>query len=94
MFFCVARAFLLLHCQSVILLHPPVPVLGVSTTINRGAPSKPARNALLGTDELRLYPNYGSRPKPPGKHEDEVLWHQVHLTAAVAFSIGIAAVRQ
>jgi hypothetical protein len=25
--------------------------------------------------ELRLYPNYGCRPKLPGKHRDEVLWH-------------------
>ena len=27
------------------------------------------------TEELRLYPNYSSRPKLPGKHQDEVLWH-------------------
>ena len=30
---------------------------------------------IIGTQELRIYPNYGTRPKLPGKHRDEVLWH-------------------
>ena len=30
---------------------------------------------LLHCDELRIYPNYGCRPKLPAKHRDEVLWH-------------------
>lgn len=30
---------------------------------------------LLSCEELRIYPNYGCRPKLPGKHQDEVLWH-------------------
>ena len=30
---------------------------------------------LLQCDELRIYPNYGCRPKLPNKHRDEVLWH-------------------
>ena len=30
---------------------------------------------ILGTQDLRLYPNYTCRPKLPGRHMDEVLWH-------------------
>lgn len=32
--------------------------------------------ALLGTEEIRLYPNYTVRPKLPGNVKHEVLWHQ------------------
>jgi len=31
---------------------------------------------IIGSDEIRLYPNYTSRPKVPTRHDDEVLWHQ------------------
>lgn len=31
---------------------------------------------IVGTEELRLYPNYTSRPKVPGRSKDQVRWHQ------------------
>jgi hypothetical protein len=31
---------------------------------------------VIGSSEIRLYPNYTSRPKVPGRSQDEVRWHQ------------------
>lgn len=31
---------------------------------------------IIGSGEIRLYPNYTSRPKVPGRSQDEVRWHQ------------------